>query len=240
MNKKNSKLLKILACVLIFVGIVVIIFGLYIGLTNNEEKVEIKNDTPEQILDKLSIGNYFKYTLNADTENNKNLLDVLSDDNMMNYAYSSDKIKHYKIPFPSGTSDGDITFVYVKYSEYIDFHNKYFGVTSTIEIEDRDLYIEKLDHINDENYEAAAPVNRCDNDNPSDCYIFLNRDLENENIVNFSNLTMENGIINGNVKLQSEDGNILDAEFTLNFENKNYNYIIKSLIINSILDDSNI
>lgn len=232
---RNNKFLKILTIFLIVTGIVIIGFGVYIQFIGYDGDNTIKEDTPEQVLDKLSIGNYFKYILNEEIELNKNLLNISSDDNMMKYVYSSDKIKHYRISFPSGTEEGDITFVYIKYNEYVDFHNKFFDINPKIEIEDRDVELAELTHISEENYELGpGEVARCNKDNPNDCYIFLTRVIENKNNITFSDLAKKNGIINGNVRLQSEDGNILDAEFTLNFENKNYNYIIKSLILNSI------
>ncbi len=234
MNKKKN--INILAICLIIIGAVIVAFGLITNFINKNKtpNTESKKDTAESILSKLSIDKYLSLALTSYIDLDTNILDINSDQNMMLYFYSNSDIKHYKIEISSDLGD-KIKFVYVRYDDYINQHKKLFGVEPTLTIETTDVSFSNLVHVSKDDYKVdSSNLTTCDENKPNECYIMLNEYIDNSNSLEFSNLTMKNNIINGNIKLRKKGDMFLDATFEFVYEKNGDNYIIKSLKINSI------
>lgn len=136
-----------------------------------------------------------------------------------------------------GDTPGEkVAFVYARYDEYINEHQKVFDVKPSLVIDDTDLKITDIVQVEGDDYRVnSGDVAPCDESNPTTCYIMLSKYFDNTNNIEFSNLIMENNIISGLAGVNLTDDNVsLDATFEFEYEKSDDNYIARSLKIKSV------
>lgn len=229
-EKKDNK--KLIAIILIIIGFLTVLFGITHQFTAESENKK-KKDPIKTILTDLSIDNYLKLALNSNTETNINILDINSDENMMLYFFSNKDLKHYKLKFMSGLNEDMVTFVYARYDQYIKKHQEVFGKEPLLAIDDRDLSIADIIQVEGDDYRMnSGSIGKCDQNKPTECYILLTKYYENKNTVKFSELTMNDNIINGSVSIVGEE--TVNATFEFKYKSNSNTKVIESLMIKSI------
>ena len=245
-NKKDNK--KIFLIILICVGVLLFTVGLFFIFKsddneikeNPEDKRKQEEKLAKSILTNLNIDDYLSYVFNLEVEVNKNILDVTSDKNMVLYFLANKNLDKYKLSYGN-----DVYATIVNYNDYLEEHNKVFGVKSNIESSYSDFIfaVSTLpEKINMDYQFNVSDIIDCNISNPSNCFIILGNEYVNYDRVEFSNLSIKNNVVSADLKLYSDSGEsevYLDGSFDFEFEKKGESYIAKSLIITYVADAYN-
>lgn len=222
-DEKNTKLIIIIASIAAVIVIVAIVIFV---ITSNKKKTE-------HIITSLGIDDYFKHVLTNDYEKNVNLLDVSKEDDIKMYYYYNKNTKIFKIDFQDPTFEGTLFHTYAKYNDYLKWHEKTFGVKSNHEMSMFDIDLQEVKHIGNDvyHYLGLAPIQCQYAENTDNCYLKLTKDLDNKGDVTVTNLKRKNNVITGTATFKSKTEN-----FEFVYEEKDENYIIKTLKIVDIIE----
>lgn len=148
------------------------------------------------------------------------------------YYYYNKNTKKYRINFEDPTFEGELYLTYAKWDEYMDYHQKVFGVESNHEMGMYDLNIDKIKLVKDDLYllDSSSPYQCKEAKNTKNCYMKLTKDTNIKGNVELTNVDIKGNTIVGTVTYDSKTENF---EFT--FEKNKKDYIIKTLkIVDSI------
>ena len=215
-DEKNTKLIIIFASTVVVITIVAIVIFVIIS---GKKKTE-------HIITSLGIDDYFKHVLTNDYEKNVNLLDINNEDDIKMYYFYNKNTEIFKIDFQDPTFEGNLFLTYAKYDDYFDYHKKVFGTESKHKMSLYDIDIPSLTSIGKDLYtpENTVPIQCQYAENTNNCYIKLTKDTGITGNVTISELDRKDNVITGKASFNSKS-----EYFEFTYEEKDDNYIIKSL-----------
>ena len=246
MGKNN---LKKFAIVFVVGGLLLMIFGLSIGLLDRDTELNGKNSNENSeeklaisILEKLCIDDFLRHVCNSNVELNKNILDIGNQSNMSMYFYANDNLTKYKIK----AYDTGVVYSIVKYNDYFNEHKRVFGIEPDMS-PDFDMAASVVfsipNFLENTNQEITTnDVRVCDKDSYDNCFVMLVPDYDNNTGIKFSALSIDDKKISGNIRATVTTENLetyLDGSFEFEFEKQGNDYIVKSLKIVSVADSYN-
>lgn len=249
-SKKKNKIL--IPAIIIICCIVISCIALTFAIGNPDETdmrekttEEIKRDEEilaNSILEELCINDYLGSVLHPNMDLGLNLLDIGTRSNMIMFFYTDDNLTKYRL----NDYDNDKVYAFVRYIDYANEHRKIFGVDPDM-TPDSDTgtnvafgISNASGNISSDYQVSTADIVYCDINTSSNCFIVLLEEHDNANTVKFSDLSIRNNVITGNVITHLIADNFkayLNGTFEFEYEKSGKDYIAKSLKITSI-DDS--
>lgn len=216
-KNKNTKLIIIIICIIMLIVIAVVVTILIINSYNKKTNEIIKN---------LGIDDYFKYVFTTEYKKDTNLIDINNEEQMFMYYYYNKNTKIYKIDFKDPTFEGNLFLTYAKYDDYMNYHKKVFAEKSKHEMSMYDIDVPQLKHVGNDvyNVENQGPIQCSMAENTNNCYIKLTKDTGITGNVTISELDRKDNVITGKASFNSKS-----EYFEFTYEEKDDNYIIKSL-----------